>query len=291
MRTGATGNDVERVQRQLKKAGFDLAVDGKFGPATEQAVKEYQQSRGLAVDGIVGPATQKALNNEADWVRQGDRGDEVEKLQRALRKRGFEIEVDGVYGPATDKAVRAFQQAQGIQVDGIVGDETRGALRDTNAVADERTKRKADQVAAAQDATEQAKQEALDAKRAARQEEQAKQEALDAKRSARQEEQAKLEALDAKRAARQEDRAGQETSGGGSSLGDLASRLEDKTDAEPVQTESKGPDPADVLAAGARRQAAENERREEELPEELREAEDGVLGALAEKVREEQRKR
>ncbi|MEV4317168.1 glycoside hydrolase domain-containing protein [Actinocrispum sp. NPDC049592] len=62
VKDGSTGDAVERLQRSLIAAlGTSLDVDGIFGPATEQAVRQYQTSRGLGVDGIVGPATWTAL--------------------------------------------------------------------------------------------------------------------------------------------------------------------------------------------------------------------------------------
>jgi hypothetical protein len=62
VRNGDRGNDVRAVQYLLKNAyGYDIAVDGIFGPKTEEAVKGFQTSRGLTVDGIVGPQTWKAL--------------------------------------------------------------------------------------------------------------------------------------------------------------------------------------------------------------------------------------
>lgn len=52
IRSGSEGKDVERIQRAVK-----VKVDGRFGPATERAVKAYQSRHGLAVDGIVGKNT------------------------------------------------------------------------------------------------------------------------------------------------------------------------------------------------------------------------------------------
>lgn len=62
LRSGASGSAVEDLQRKLKEAGFDPgAIDGKFGPATQAAVRAYQQAKGLQVDGIVGPETRASL--------------------------------------------------------------------------------------------------------------------------------------------------------------------------------------------------------------------------------------
>jgi peptidoglycan hydrolase-like protein with peptidoglycan-binding domain len=55
----------------------------------------------------------------------------VRQVQRALRKRGYNLGstgVDGRFGPRTAKAVRRLQKARGLAVDGVVGRRTRAAL-------------------------------------------------------------------------------------------------------------------------------------------------------------------
>lgn len=55
------GDDVRAVQKALKDAGLVLEVDGVFGPATESAVRTWQDQKRLLVDGIVGPSTRASL--------------------------------------------------------------------------------------------------------------------------------------------------------------------------------------------------------------------------------------
>lgn len=50
-----SGSDVEQLQSQLNKLGFNCGtVDGTFGQKTKSAVEEFQKSKGLSVDGIAG---------------------------------------------------------------------------------------------------------------------------------------------------------------------------------------------------------------------------------------------
>ena len=68
-------------------------------------------------------------SNPAFALRQGDRGEEVAALQRQLQASGyFAANVTSYYGPITAEAVRSFQRAQGLAVDGIAGPQTMAVL-------------------------------------------------------------------------------------------------------------------------------------------------------------------
>ena len=70
---GQRGHHVSKVQTMLKHQGFlHDSVDGIYGHNTEQAVRKFQKSKGLAVDGRVGPATMNAL--EKMETRYGGHG-------------------------------------------------------------------------------------------------------------------------------------------------------------------------------------------------------------------------
>lgn len=58
----------------------------------------------------------------------GSSGSDVRALQEALRKAGYNIAADGVFGAETQNAVRQYQSAQGLGVDGIAGQQTFGSL-------------------------------------------------------------------------------------------------------------------------------------------------------------------
>jgi len=66
---------------------------------------------------------------ETGSLAVGARGDAVETLQTALRALGFDPGAgDGVFGEGTREAVRAFQRANDLPADGIVGATTADAL-------------------------------------------------------------------------------------------------------------------------------------------------------------------
>lgn len=140
LRIGDGGDAVRDIQRRLSRLGFDVSADapGSYGLATEDAVRVFQEQRGLRVDGICGRQTWGSLV-EAGF-RLGDRllylrapmlrGDDVSELQEHLGALGFDAgRVDGIVGPHTVAALEEFQRNAGLTVDGICGPAVVAALR------------------------------------------------------------------------------------------------------------------------------------------------------------------
>ncbi|GBC60909.1 hypothetical protein DENIS_1869 [Desulfonema ishimotonii] len=147
-------DDVKRLQSALIRAGYDLDADGQFGRGTEDAVRVFQRTCGLTADGIAGPKTWQLLEpfmkapetpHEPDTddtagespvsyptlrLRDGSASqspelrDDVERLQNALIRAGYDLDADGQFGRGTGAAVRAFQRTHGQVADGIVGPKT-----------------------------------------------------------------------------------------------------------------------------------------------------------------------
>ena len=161
LRLGSVGQEVVIVQTMLNRIAQNYPaipkirpVIGAFDENTEEAVKEFQRIFNLTPDGIVGKATwykmvylYVGVNRLSELVsqgqtffavqfqfpgvlREGSSGTEVEVLQYMLALLAeFDnvlspLQVDGVFGPGTARAVRNYQQAAGLAVDGIVGPET-----------------------------------------------------------------------------------------------------------------------------------------------------------------------
>ena len=145
-RLGDKGAAVRTIRALLQATG-DLApstfeASDVYDEEVAEAVRAFQQRRGLIVDGVLGPHTNIALDG-AHW-KLGDRmlshipghmlqGDDVAELQERLLSLGFTPDrVDGVFGTHTEHAVRRFQANVGLAVDGRVGPQTLRAFADLN---------------------------------------------------------------------------------------------------------------------------------------------------------------
>jgi peptidoglycan/xylan/chitin deacetylase (PgdA/CDA1 family)/peptidoglycan hydrolase-like protein with peptidoglycan-binding domain len=145
LKYGSSGTAVKQLQQALANKGYNVSVDGAFGPGTRSAVMSFQSSMGITADGIVGSVTWGKLftststatnitltsSTSASYqgvLKYGSGGTAVKQLQQALVNKGYKISVDGAFGPATRSAVISFQSSKGITADGIVGPVTWGKL-------------------------------------------------------------------------------------------------------------------------------------------------------------------
>lgn len=139
IRRGDNGPAVAEIRSIL--VGLELleAASDKFDDETDQAVRAFQQSRGIGVDGLVGDETWGALD-AARW-RLGARtlfhsipnalvGEDVRALQERLLEMGYDAgRADSIYGQRTARAVSQFQREVGLTPDGSCGPQTMKALR------------------------------------------------------------------------------------------------------------------------------------------------------------------
>ena len=133
---GTYGADVRVLQQSLTDLGYAVGpIDGRFGPATDRAVRSFQATTGLIADGLVGRGTKAAIagsqhtDASSGILSLGSRGSEVRSLQSVLNDRGFTAgSADGIFGPRTLGAVIAFQRHAKLWVDGLVGPNTKSSL-------------------------------------------------------------------------------------------------------------------------------------------------------------------
>ena len=134
---GEKSDEVLKYQKRL----YDLAYlttepDGTFGSDTLAAVKLFQELNGLIADGHIGPQTKAVLMSsdaQANALTIGMKGDTVKNVQKLLKQLGYLDSADGYFGSGTEAAVRAFQERNGLTVDGKVGRQTLTALRSDDA--------------------------------------------------------------------------------------------------------------------------------------------------------------
>lgn len=154
IRAGSMGEVVRRLQARLQELGYYTSrLDGVYLTDDIEAVRAFQSANGLKVDGKAGYETQTALysdsairgnaNNTTDTsgtlvntLRYGSEGNEVTTLQNRLIALGYLAgNADGKFGRDTKSAVIAFQKANGLSADGVVGTDTSTKLYASNVVS------------------------------------------------------------------------------------------------------------------------------------------------------------
>ncbi len=153
LKNGMTGNDVMQLQARLQSLYYyNSSLHGEFDGPTEAAVRAFQQRNGLTVDGAAGETTLSRLYSSnaiaavaaqpsptafraGATLQLGSTGEEVYRLEERLYDLGFYTgRIDGIYSEEVAQAVRAFQTASKLTVDGKAGSGTQNALYSANAV-------------------------------------------------------------------------------------------------------------------------------------------------------------
>ena len=167
VRSGSKGNDAKLVQQRLIELKYLTGTaDGVFGSKSVSALKAFQTKNGLVADGVAGSGTNAVLFSytalAADYVpvatpapvtptpvpsyapitkdnvvliKSGVSGSAVLRLQVRLEELGYYSSAqNSVCGSADVAAIRAFQQMNGLTVDGIAGYDTQVRLYSDSAV-------------------------------------------------------------------------------------------------------------------------------------------------------------
>jgi peptidoglycan hydrolase-like protein with peptidoglycan-binding domain len=134
LQLGSQGKAVLELEQLLTKLGvYRQPAKGIFNKSVQFAVKLFQFRVFLPPDGIVGPLTWQVLYTEdpvnMPVLRLGSSGKAVATVQEVLKiSKHYGGKVDGDFSTLTEKAVRAFQKSFGIEVEGIINQETWTAL-------------------------------------------------------------------------------------------------------------------------------------------------------------------
>ncbi len=142
LKLGSTGKEVGDLQENLTTLGFYYGdITNHFGTMTQAAVKKFQKSRGLPQDGVAGKTTLAAIASAVEGsgstpagttgssLREGDKGTKVTDLQTRLKSLKYYYgDITGSFGSLTKQAVKKFQEANNLTVDGVAGTATLNKL-------------------------------------------------------------------------------------------------------------------------------------------------------------------
>ena len=157
LQRGDRGAEVSDLQSALTQVGcYNGPITGNFGSLTEEGVITCQKKLGLTADGIAGSKTlgliqvsgttaqpfqgfanpKQTANSRESIIQNGSSGETVSSIQTQLKRLNYYTgSIDGIYGNQTEAAVRAFQQASQLPIDGKVGTQELAALEYRSPVA------------------------------------------------------------------------------------------------------------------------------------------------------------
>lgn len=167
MKKGNKGAAVTALQQRLIELGYLKGTpSGTYDTDTIGAIRSFQKKNGLLSNGTADAETRKLVHSEAaisasatatpkvtetptpsptptptvappeKSLKSGDSGSDVKTLQKRLKELGYyKSTVDGKMGKSTVKALKAFQDANGLEADGVAGKATYALLFSDSALA------------------------------------------------------------------------------------------------------------------------------------------------------------
>lgn len=129
----ARGSVTVKVGDKVKR-GQRIGYMGNTGRSTGAHLHFGLQIGGTCVDPLPYLRGGEIVSISLDTIREGSKGAQVKTLQRLLKAMGYEgqggrtLTVDGSAGKHTTHAVKAYQRAQKLAVDGVVGAKTWRAI-------------------------------------------------------------------------------------------------------------------------------------------------------------------
>ena len=139
---GVSANDFdESLRNVLKTHGKDPEQLIKTYGSLEQAFRKSKWGADYLKEALAGiTSTVNDLSGVSEGLKMGSKGEDVKKIQQALKDAGYQCGefgeqlngVDGIIGKVTENSIKAFQKAKGLQVTGIIDKETLKALEEAN---------------------------------------------------------------------------------------------------------------------------------------------------------------
>ena len=133
--TGDDSSDADHVGIvECVKDGKISVIEGNYenGVKRRTIAVNHKYIRGYGVPRYdTAPRKEEGYEMTVKLLKHGTKGEDVRALQILLMGRGYSVGncgADGVFGNDTHSAVTKYQRAKGLEIDGIVGQETMSSL-------------------------------------------------------------------------------------------------------------------------------------------------------------------
>ena len=115
-----SGATIRETKRELQEHGYGGgALNGILDPTTREAIRAYQRDAGLEVTGQPSPELLEHLRRSDIRIDQNGSAELALKVEDELQRHGYTVgQVDGVIDQRTRDAIRAYQADAGLAITG-----------------------------------------------------------------------------------------------------------------------------------------------------------------------------